>query len=97
MAKSLKERSAGTLPRTKHPAAPKVPARPLSFLSPESSNIAEAFFDPEMSQIIIRFHHGRSYAYYSVPDAVWDGFVAAESKGSYFSLHIKDAYSCQKL
>lgn len=81
-------------------AAPRPPARALAFESPESSNIARAVYTPlpgGNGDILLTFHHGRSYCYFSVPDAVWDDFVKADSKGSYFSLHIKDAYSCQKL
>lgn len=100
MAKSLKERSAGSLPRVKPDpkrAAPKPPARVLSFASPESSNITGATYDPETQQVIVTFYHGKSYAYFSVPDIIWDEFVAADSKGVYFTAHLKDIYSCQKL
>jgi hypothetical protein len=36
---------------------------------------------------------GQSYDYYGVPPAVWQGLLAAPSKGAYFNLYIRDQYA----
>lgn len=42
----------------------------------------------------IRFRSGRhSYSYYGVPQAIYEGLLAAPSAGTFYDQHIKDRYS----
>ena len=47
----------------------------------------------------VRFRGGSQYRYHDVPADVYDGFVKAESKGSYLARHIarNECYRCEKL
>lgn len=58
-------------------------------VSVQSSNISSVGYDPATSALEIEFHHGGVYQYYGVPRQVYEGLMAAESKGSYFHHYIK--------
>lgn len=45
----------------------------------------------------IRFESGRIYQYYDVPQEIYEGMLAAESKGRYFNAHIRDKYPYQEI
>lgn len=45
----------------------------------------------------VHFDSGRIYQYYDVPDEVYAGMLAAESKGRYFNAHIRDKFSYQEI
>lgn len=45
----------------------------------------------------LTFRSGATYRYSAVPEAVVDGFIAAESKGSYFNRHVRNRFPCQRL
>ena len=45
----------------------------------------------------IRFHSGRLYAYYDVPDDVFHDLLNADSLGSYFNSFIKGAFAYTNL
>jgi hypothetical protein len=47
----------------------------------------------------IEFKSGSLYAYTGVPKSVYDGLIAAPSKGKYFHVHVKKGapYPCHKL
>ncbi|MCL4535523.1 MAG: KTSC domain-containing protein [Bacteroidetes bacterium] len=57
----------------------------------QSSNLASVGYDPATRTLEIELRSGRTYRYINVPKAVYEGLMAAESKGSYFNEHIKDA------
>lgn len=38
---------------------------------------------------------GGPYRYYGVPRSVYEAFLAAWSKGTFFNMHIKDRYSAR--
>lgn len=40
----------------------------------------------------IWFHQSGRYDYYGVPDSVYQAFLAAPSKGTFFNIHIRDRY-----
>jgi len=50
----------------------------------ESTNIKSAGYDPEDEVLEIEFHSGGVYHYVGVPVAVYEGMLAARSKGRYF-------------
>jgi KTSC domain-containing protein len=45
----------------------------------------------------IRFHSGGTYQYFDVPAQVHQAFMAAPSKGRFFSERIRDAYRYARL
>lgn len=56
----------------------------------ESSNIEAAGYDPESKEMQVRFRGGSLYSYGNVPKSTYDGFLASESKGSFFHGNIKN-------
>ncbi len=55
----------------------------------KSSNVSSVGYDPGTSTLEIKFHSGGVYQYYGVPSSVHEGFMKADSKGSYFHHYIK--------
>ena len=51
-----------------------------------------ASYDPETQTMTIWFPNGRSYDYDGVPPDVYEGFQAADSKGSYYNARIRNIY-----
>lgn len=56
----------------------------------QSSNIASIGYDSQASTLEVEFLGGGVYQYFGVPDHVYDGFMNAGSKGSYFHHSIKN-------
>lgn len=63
----------------------------------ESSLFACAAYRPEVRQLYLRFREGRIYRYFDVPVEVYEAFLAAESKGRYFSSHIRNVFQYQRV
>ena len=50
-------------------------------------------YDPEAKTLVVQMNNSSdSYTYEGVPQAVYDDFLAADSKGAYFVAHIKGQY-----
>lgn len=63
-----------------------------------SSDINSVGYDADGQLLEIEFHKGGIYQYFNVPQNVYDGLMAADSKGKYFNLNVKKAgYSYSKL
>lgn len=62
-----------------------------------SSNVAAIAYDPDASELYVRFHSGAEYVYLAVPASVYDGFMEAPSKGRYLNDAIKGKYEYNKL
>jgi hypothetical protein len=45
----------------------------------------------------LEFCSGALYRYFAVPRAIAEGLIAAESKGSYFNLNVKDRFPFKRL
>ena len=59
----------------------------------ESSFIAKAGYDAETQGLAIQMaSDSNTYYYKGVPQSVYDGFLAAESKEDYFVEHIQGRY-----
>lgn len=59
----------------------------------ESSLIAKAGYDAETQMMAVELvNNSDTYYYKGVPQAVYEGFLAAESKGAYFVENIKGQY-----
>ncbi|KZX11337.1 hypothetical protein MBORA_15820 [Methanobrevibacter oralis] len=62
-----------------------------------SSNLESVGYDPSTETLRIKFLKSGLYEYYNVPQDVYDGLMAASSKGKYFHNNIKDKYPYTKL
>jgi hypothetical protein len=47
--------------------------------------------------LTVRLHRGAVYRYFTVPRTVFEEFLAATSKGAYFSRHIRDGFPYQRV
>ena len=45
----------------------------------------------------LEFHSGATYRYFAVPEAVFQGLIAAESKGAYFNRNLRNCFPFQRL
>jgi hypothetical protein len=45
----------------------------------------------------LAFRSGAIYRYFAVPEAVWQGLTAAESKGAYFNRQVRTRFRYQRL
>jgi len=62
-----------------------------------SSNIRSVGYAPASRTLEVEFHSGGVYQYSGVSETVYQGFMRAASKGSYFHDHIKDRYPCRQV
>lgn len=75
-----------------HPTPVKAQLVSSSFESPESSTILSAQYDKKTSTLTVVFRHGKRYSYPNVPLETWVEFLAAESKGTFFSRAIRPVH-----
>lgn len=47
--------------------------------------------------LTIRFRNGRTYEYYGVPEQLYTGLIAADSKGRFFNAHIRNRFPYQQI
>lgn len=62
-----------------------------------SSNIRSVGYDSGTSTLEVEFHSGGVYQYSGVPETVYQGFMRAASKGSYFHDHVRDRYPARQV
>jgi hypothetical protein len=66
-----------------------------------SSNIVSAGYDEATRVMEVEFKTGKGtkgvYSYADVPKDIYDAFLAADSKGSFFHASIKGKYETRKL
>ncbi len=71
---------------------------PVSVWEPVTSSQIEAVkYIPSMLVLFVRFPGGAVYRYDQVEPSVYSGFMASESKGSYFGKHIKSSFKFHKV
>lgn len=58
-----------------------------------SSAIRQIEFDELTHRLYVTFTSGSIYTYYGVPRNVYERFMRAPSKGTFFNDYIKDRYS----
>ena len=59
-----------------------------------STAIRGASYDPATRVLGLLFTSGsKIYDYLNVPEHVYQGLLAASSKGTFFNIHIRDQYS----
>ena len=64
----------------------------LEWVPVESTLFTSAAYRAEARQLYLRFHDGDIYRYFDCPLSVYTNFVAAESKGRYFSQQIRNRF-----
>lgn len=57
----------------------------------DSSNLASVGYEAETSTLEIEFRKSGIYQYFGVQSSVFEGLMAAGSKGQYFDQYIKKA------
>ena len=57
-----------------------------------SSNIRFVGYDPASRTLEVEFHGGGLYQYSGVPETIYQGFMRAASRGSYFHDLLKGRY-----
>lgn len=62
-----------------------------------SSNIRSIGYDPDDRILEVEFRSGGIYQYSVVPESVYQGFMRASSKGSYFQNRIRDRYPTRRV
>ena len=67
----------------------------MNMIPVESSNLSSVGY--ENRTLYISFHSGGLYAYPGVPESIYQGLLAASSKGKYFHAYIKGVYPYQRL
>jgi hypothetical protein len=72
-------------------------AADIALLPVQSSLIEKAGYDAATQTLVVKLVNGSDvYTYQAVPQAIYDGLLAAESKGSYFVQNIKGHFKTDK-
>jgi len=58
----------------------------------ESTSLDSIGYDSAEQKLEVEFKHGAVYEYLDVPAEVFEAFLAADSKGSFFNSDIKNSY-----
>ena len=64
-----------------------MPPHPL-----RSSHLASADYDPDRQTLDVKFHTGKVYRFFDVPQGVFEELRAARSAGRYFNTRIREKY-----
>lgn len=64
----------------------------MSWVALESSVFASAAYRAGKHLLYLRFHSGDVYCYFDFPPQQYDEFLAADSKGQYFALNIRNRF-----
>jgi KTSC domain len=58
----------------------------------DSTVLTSAQYDATRSTLRLEFRSGAVYLYFNVPVSIYDGLLAADSKGSFFSRQIRSVF-----
>jgi len=58
----------------------------------DSSAILRIWYEPNDEVLFVTFVGGKTYAYDGVPGQLCRSFLAADSRGGFFNVHIRDRY-----
>ena len=64
----------------------------MSWVALESSVVTSAAYRSGKHLLYLRFHSGDVYCYFDFPPQQYDEFLAADSKGQYFALNIRNRF-----
>ena len=62
-----------------------------------SSNIRSVGYDAQEETLEVEFVNGGLYQYFGVAQQLYERFMAAPSKGKFFSAHIRDKFRTKKI
>lgn len=62
-----------------------------------SSHIAAIGYDADSETLEVEFNNGAVYSYSGVPLGEYEGFMNADSKGTYLRVNIKGRYAYMRL
>ena len=65
-------------------------------MSVVSSMLASVAYSID-ANLDLEFRSGATYRYFDVPEAVFQGLIAAESKGAYFNRNLRNRFPYQRL
>lgn len=68
----------------------------MQMIPVSSSNLVAVGYDPQTMTLRVQFNSG-TYDYYNVPKNIFDGLLAAPSKGSYHHSFIKNSFSYKRI
>lgn len=63
----------------------------------ESSTIRSIGYDPGLAVLEVEFHSGDVYRYHVVPASVHRRLMDADSKGRFFSAHVRAVYPTERV
>jgi hypothetical protein len=63
----------------------------------ESKLLTSAAYDAGRHTLYLRFRSGEVYRYFGFPDAQYEAFLDAESRGRYFLSHIRNQFRYERL
>ena len=69
----------------------------MNHIPVSSSNLRSIGYEPETATLEVEFNNGSVYQYHGVSKEIFDSFMQAGSKGSYFNANIKNNYGTTKL
>ena len=69
---------------------------PIVMNAVQSGNVAESGYSPAQQVMEVKFKNGGRYRYKGVPQAIYDAYLVAPSKGSFVSSHLRGKFECVK-
>ena len=69
----------------------------MNWMSLDSSALKSAAYLPEERVLYLQFQSGEIYRYFDFPPKLYQEFLTAESKGTYFGQSIRDKFRYQRL
>jgi hypothetical protein len=66
----------------------------MEMINVHSSCMRAVGYDPATRRMKITFTEGKTYDFCFVPEHIFNGLLAASSKGTYYNSHIRDRYQC---
>lgn len=66
----------------------------MEMIRVNSTAITAIGYDPHTRHLAITFQQGHTYDFCNVPRHIYEGLLAATSKGTYYNRHIRDTYPC---
>jgi hypothetical protein len=72
-------------------------SRPQAVRIPVHSSLLASIRYCVHATLDLEFRSGALYRYFTVPRALFEGLIAAESKGTYFNLNIRNRFPYKRL
>lgn len=69
----------------------------MNWLALESSVFGAAAYHAGKRRLFLRFRSGDVYCYFEFPAELWNEFLAADSRGRYFSHNIRDQFEYRQI